>query len=446
MIDKHVMLDEAPATAFHRRLTLLTGGGPFCDGYILGIIAIALAVLSPQLRLNAVWDGLIGSSALIGIFFGGIVFGYVTDLVGRRLMYTIDLVIFVVGSILQAVVQDAWQLFVLRLIMGMAIGADYPIATALLAEFTPKRLRGPLLATLVGGWWVGYAVSFVVGYILLKAGVSWRVMLASSLVPAALVLLLRIGTPESPRWLLSKGRRAEAVAVAKKYVGATDIEDEAAPQTDYFRIFRGGYLRRTIFVSLFWICQTLPGFAIYTFDPQLMASIKMSDPYLGTVIISVVSLVGVAPAIFLVNSWGRRPVLIWPFLLCGLALLALGVFAGMPPLLAALLFVVFSILSAGSSVLQYVYPNELFPTEVRATGVGFATAMSRIGASIGTFLLPVMLSAWGITPSMIVFAAVCGLGLVISLLWAPETKGMSLLDASLEQLPAAAPRPARGSS
>lgn len=440
MSETRVMMDEAPATGFHHKLTFLTAGGPICDGYILGIISIALALLGPELHLTAVWEGLIGASALIGIFIGGIVFGYVTDLVGRRVMYTIDLAVFVVASVLQAFVGQAWELFALRLILGLAIGADYPIATALLAEFVPRRQRGPLLSTLVGGWWVGYAASFVVGFILLRAGVSWRIMLATSVVPSLIVLVLRIGTPESPRWLLSKGRREEALAIVRKFSGATDIEEEPTPKTNYLRIFQGAYLRRTLFVSLFWICQTLPGFAIYTFSPQLLSSVHLSDPYLGTLLISVVSLVGVAPAIFLVNTWGRRPVLIWPFLVCGLALLVLGVLAHMPAPLVALLFIIFSIFSAGSSVLQWVYPNELFPTEVRATGVGFATAMSRIGASIGTFLLPVMLAAWGITPSMLIFAGVCGLGLVISLAWAPETKGMSLLETSADE-PSAVSRP-----
>jgi putative MFS transporter len=82
------------------------------------------------------------------------------------------------------------------------------------------------------------------------------------------------------------------------------------------------------------------------------------------------------------------------------------------------LFIIFAMFNAGSSVLQWVYPNELFPSEVQATGIGFATAMSRIGAAGGTFALPVMLSAWELGPAMIVFAAICGIGLLVSIPWA----------------------------
>jgi putative MFS transporter len=108
-------------------------------------IGVALTQAEAPLGLGSVETGLIGASALVGIFFGGLVFGYVTDRIGRQTMYTLDLVLLIVGSLLCLLIQEAWQLMALRFLLGVAIGADYPIATSLLVEFVPRRGRGFLL-------------------------------------------------------------------------------------------------------------------------------------------------------------------------------------------------------------------------------------------------------------------------------------------------------------
>jgi putative MFS transporter len=114
----------------------------------------------------------------------------------------------------------------------------------------------------------------------------------------------------------------------------------------------------------------------------------------------------------------------------GLSLLVLGVWADTPPLVVILCFLVFAFFHAASSVLQMLYPSEIFPTEIRATGIGFAAGMSRIGAAIGTFLLPVGLSSWGIGPMMLMGAGVCLVGLLVSVMWAPETTGLELSEST----------------
>ena len=188
-------LDDAPFSAFHRRIAIYSCGGPFCDGYILGIIAAALGPLSSEIGLTAGWQGIVGAAALVGMFVGGLVFGYLTDLLGRRVMYSADLLVLIVASAAQYWVHGAVSLLVLRFILGLAVGADYPIASALLSEFAPRRQRGMLLAAMIGAWWLGYTIAFIAGYALGNEGLSWRWMLASSAIPAALVSLLRWGTP-----------------------------------------------------------------------------------------------------------------------------------------------------------------------------------------------------------------------------------------------------------
>jgi putative MFS transporter len=424
-------IDEAPFQSFHRRLTLYSCGGPFCDGYILGIIAIALAPLAVDIGLTEPWKGLIAAASLVGMILGGSVFGFLTDLVGRQVMYTIDLMVFVIASAAQYWVHDPWTLFVLRFVLGLAVGADYPIACALMVEFAPRRSRGAALSAMIGAWWLGYTVSFVAGYVLAHFGVSWRWMLASSAVPAGIVALLRLGTPESPRWLVAKGRSSEAQALVKKHLGDDyALEETPASKTRYGSIFERPYGRRTLFVCLFWSCQVIPVFGIYTFAPDLLRALGMQDPNLGTAIVSLFFLAGVIPTLFLVDRVGRRPLLIIPFAVTAITLVVLSFAPKHSSILITACFVVFAAFNAGSSVVAWVYPSELFPTDIRATALGFTTAISRVGAAVCTFLVPYALQRLGVGGLMQLFAGICAIGWAVSMRMAPETRGLSLAEAS----------------
>jgi putative MFS transporter len=251
-------LDDAPLNMFHWRLAFYSGGGPFLDGYILSIIGVAMVQAAPELQLSPSWQGLIGASALIGIFFGGFLGGWLTDKFGRQVLYTLDLVLIIVCSVAQFWVESAFSLFVLRILIGVAVGADYPIATALLAEFAPRRYRGPLLGGLIASWFAGAAVAYFIGELLLGTSPDgWRWMLASAALPATGFVLMRHGTPESPRWLSRKGRHAEAVAVIRRVYGH-DIQSNAVPQSseesvlDTNALFYSTYSGRLFFVTTFW--------------------------------------------------------------------------------------------------------------------------------------------------------------------------------------------------
>jgi putative MFS transporter len=423
--------DDAPLSAFHRRIAIYSCGGPFCDGYILGIIAVALSPLSADMGLTTAWQGSIAAASLVGMFLGSAVFGYLTDLIGRRVMYSIDLAVLIVASAAQFWASGPWSLLALRLVLGLAVGADYPIASALLSEFAPRRQRGMLMSAMIGAWWLGYTVSFIAGYAFAAHGVSWRWMLASSALPAAIISLLRLGTPESPRWLLSKGRHAEARAVVERYIGGQyELEEAPRRDTSFIAIFQGPYLGRTLFVCTFWSCQVVPAFAIYTFAPVLLRAFGSPDPDFGAAILSLFFLAGAVPAILLVDRIGRRPLLTIPFAITGLTLLLLAMLPSSAGAAIAICFIVFAFFNSGSSVLQWVYPTELFPTEIRATALGFATAISRIGAAIGTFLFPIGLERLGASELMLIVALTCAIGWIVSVRFAPETRSLSLRVAS----------------
>lgn len=430
--------DERRTHRFQLRVAVCASGGKFVDGWILAVIGIALPLASLQLDMSPVWQGLIGASSLIGIFIGGLLFGWMTDALGRRRMFTLTLSIFLIFSILQFFTMDPVWLFVTRTVMGISVGADYAIAGALIAEFSNKDRRGPYLAGMLVWWYVGFSVSAVAALIALgiwgESDLMWRLMLASSFLPALIMLFIRLGLPESPRWLASKGRHAEAERIADRYLSAevkADIDNEAPGSTGFATLFsREGY-KKTLFTSLFWMAQVTPFFALYTFLPKVLDALQLDlDASWGEIIMYLVLLVGSAAGALSINKMGRRRMLIVPFAVTGVALLVLGVWPGAPAPIVVLCIVVFALFNSASSALQMLYPSEIFPTGIRASGVGFAASMSRIGSAVGTFLLPIILVKGGIAPVMITCAVVLFGGMIVSILWAPETTGKKLTESS----------------
>ena len=430
------LIDDGPLTAFHKRLTLFSAGGPFLDGYALTIIGIALVSMKPQFALDSVDIGMIGAAALVGIFIGGIVFGYVTDRVGRKVMYVADLVGLVSVSIASAFVAEVWQLVALRFVLGVAIGADYPIASSLLAEFIPSRYRGRLLGSLFVVWAAGAAAAAAIGWALSALGPdAWRYMLASPAVFGLITLLLRAGTPESPRWLISKGRLDEARQVCQRVWGPsadiTQIPDEPAP-TRYTSIFGGVYLRRIVFVGVFFTAHVIPLFAVYTFGPDIMTEIGIGHDniYLAELLISVLFLVGGIPGLLLVDRIGRKPLLIYTFAIMSAAFVFMAVNPGAPAVLLFAALALYAVTSGACNFIEIIYPNELFPTAVRATATGTVVAISRVGSAVSTFVLPMVLTGSGLAGVMWLLAGVNIAGLVVTALLGEETRGRSLSETS----------------
>ncbi|WP_425604919.1 MFS transporter [Actinomycetospora termitidis] len=429
-------LEDAPLSRFHKKLALFSSGGPFLDGFVLSIIGIALVQASPALGLSSSAEGLVGAAALIGIFLGGFLGGWLTDIFGRHHLFTIDLIAIIGLSAAQFFVTEAWQLIVLRLLIGVAVGADYPIATSLLAEFSPRKYRGPLLGAFVTMWFVGAAAAYLVGEALLSVDGGWRWMLASAALPGLIIVVCRIGTPESPRWLVQKGRLDEAAAVMRKVFGPQATLDDIEPDTEgtvgLGALLRSGYGKRMAFITLFWTASIVPLFAIYAFGPKILGALSLGDSAdtVGAAVISVMFLVGCVLSLLLVNRIGRRPLILHSFVWAGLAMLALGLFPDAPVAVVMGLFVAYAIFIGGSQILQWIYPNELFPTEIRGSAVGLASSLSRIGAAVGTYLVPLSLAGLGIGPTMVIGAVITLLGFVVSWAWAPETRNLSLSQAS----------------
>jgi len=177
---------------------------------------------------------------------------------------------------------------------------------------------------------------------------------------------------------------------------------------------------------MMWLLQVVPLFAIYTFAPVVLQALHIgSASLLGSIAITAAFLAGSVIALPLIESWGRRNLCIAGFALSVLAFAAVTI--GRPAVVVPA-FVLYAVAIGAAAGLELVYPSELFPTAVRAGATGFAAAVSRVGAFLGTFALPLALGRWGVVPVMWACAGISAAGLLLALVWAPETRG-SVLDA-----------------
>lgn len=428
---------KGPDKGFLARITSATAFGEGLDGYDLGVISVVLPLITKEFGMSPVEQGLIAASTLAGIFVGGPIFGYLTDRFGRRLIFVLDLIAFIVLGLLQLAVQDFMFLFVLRLLLGVAIGAEYAIGQTMLAEFVPKKGRGRRLSSLQAAWYGGFVLAVVIAYLLDGLGVDWRVILATGAVPGLATLLLRHGLPESPRWLASQGREDEAREIVDDKLGEDyyedeDLDEESESDASFKDLFAPELWRRTVFACTFFTCLVAPYFAIFTFAPEVFASLGLQDPKASIIGSNTVAFLGALAGMLVIEKVGRRPLLLTSFYVMVVTLGVIGAWGSAPAIVLVVCFVSFAFFNAISGDLTGVYPAEIFPSELRGSGVGFAAAVSRIGAAGGTFLLPVGIDHLGIGPSVLIGAGICVVGLVVTHLWAPETTELSLTESEGE--------------
>lgn len=437
-------LDDAPLSKFHVRTAIAGSAGPFSDGYILGIVAPALPLFVQGRDVSPLMNGLLGASALVGVFLGASFFGWLADRIGRRWLFLGNMIVVAVLSLTQIWIDSVTALLIIRLVLGLAVGSDYSVSPAIVAEFSPKRQRATLLAIGPSIFFTsGYVASFIVGAIFATSDNpdAWRWMLVSGAIPAVLIVLVRLGIPESPRWLAEHGQSDRALEIVRKHVDAHATLADIVPSrkggpsrsTTWKRLNEPRYRRRLIFVCTFWFCQVVPYYAVFTFLPSILESLSGGSGQLQTLAVNLFLLIGGVVGVILISRIGRRPFSIVSFLVLLTSTAALGVWVDAPIWYILAAFAFFALVSSAMSAIDVVYPNELFPTDIRGTAAGMAVAVSRVGSAIGTFLLPVGMAHFGVYSVSFMAAGVAAIGLLVCIFMAPETRGMSLSVASGEE-------------
>ncbi len=228
--------------------------------------------------------------------------------------------------------QNPTQLLVLRLLLGLVLGADYVVSKSLVTEHAPRRFRGRLMSLLAVAWAAGYVFAYLIGFLLHDLGPdAWRWMLVVSAVPALLVFGFRVGVPESPLWLTRHRRYADAAAIVARHLGPNVLPParvQSGPRRGIGVLFSKAYRRRTPVGVLFYVCQVIPFFALGTFSPQVMGALWVTDKLTAGALYHVFLLAGAIVGLLLVDRIGRRPFLIGSFIVGGALLGSLILLSG----------------------------------------------------------------------------------------------------------------------
>ncbi len=440
----YTALDTAEVKRIHYKITALSAVGVFLDGFDISIIGVALTLMINEPAFayanSPLGKGLMAASTTIGMLVGAVVFGYVTDKRGRRFMYMWDMIVFVIFTAAISVAFNYWSLFIFRVILGLAIGADYSISTTIISEFSPKQSRGKLLAVNVSAWWVGSAVAFVIGYALLPLGLdAWRWMFAIGIIPAMIVLVLRRSVPESPRWLANVGRSDMAELVVKEVTGKMQELKVEAKKASLSTLFNKKYLRATLFVAVFGFSYDVAFYGIGLFTPTILTifGLDHSEALLGSAIFATIAVLGSLLCIATVDKWGRKTVTILGFAGMTLSLLVLTIVAiniprsafavGRYAITIVCMYALFQLTQTwGPGGTDFIFPQELFPTSIRATGQGWGTSVSRIGAILGLIGFPQLLAFAGLGYGLVLFLVFSVVGLLATVFLGVETKGRAL--------------------
>ncbi len=466
-------LDQARMTPLHRRFWLLAGLGIMLDGFDFFIIGVANPLIKEDFGATAWQTGLVSAAAIVGAIFGAAFLGPLGDKLGRRRIFKYDLVMFVVFSIGCMFAWDLWSLIAFRFLLGIAIGLDYPIAASFLAEILPQRNRGRWLVSAFSLQAVGMLLGAIVGVgvlLVLPDVSSWRWMLGFGIVPALIIIWLRRSVPESPRWLAQNGEEAEAARIVEELaqvpVVVTDtdrvrVEEPSEGIQALFqpRLFKRDMIRRTAFTSIPWFLMDIATYGVGIFTPTLLAALALAGPDAtfiaddiasteGTALLDVFLVLGFGVAILTVERLGRVRLQLIGFGFMTVALVVLGVASALPGggnehlALVFLGFALFNFfMNAGPNATTYALPAEVFPSDVRAAGHGFAAGAAKLGAAVGVFFFPILLEAVGQPALLLGLAGVCVIAFAVTFALRIEPAGKSLDEITGQQAAALKARP-----
>ncbi|MDR1496450.1 MAG: MFS transporter [Clostridiales Family XIII bacterium] len=423
------------------KILLVVGVGWMFDAMDQGMVSGVIASIGTDWELTTGQLGLLGSAGTLGMIAGAALSGMAADRFGRRTVIMWTLLIFSIGSMLSGLAVNYSMLIVFRFVTGFGLGGELPVASTLVSEYSPVKHRGRNVVILESFWAWGWIAASLVAYLAIPV-FGWRAAFFIGAVPAIFAAVIRFATPESPRYLLQRGRLTEADTLVRNleeeagitYEGETLCDTEGTKPSmlrSIGSLWSKEHLRATVVLWVIWFGINLGyyGFVLWTPSFLVAQGLDLVKSFQFTLIMCFAQLPGYLAAALLIEKIGRKPVL--TIFMAGTALAAwLFGHAGTPEQsLAAGCLLYFFALGAWGCV--YSYTPELYPTKVRGVGTGWAAAFGRIGAFLAPLIVPALYALFGeeqgfVAVFVVLTATFLAVALVV-LIFGVETKGKSLV-------------------
>lgn len=423
------VLDQAKYSKFYRVLIWTTAMGAFLDVYTTTNFGGSAFAIRTYFGISGKFFGfLIGVSFFMGLV-GALVLGSLTDRVGRRVIFLLDMIIIILGSIVGALATTVSGLYANRILIGFGVGGDFAAALTLLSEYAPKDQRGKM----IGSFFImmqisaaiGVGLSTILAYIIGASNpMLFRIMLATGVVPGVIGIVLRARTPESPRWLAMKGKLDEAAESIKKSVGIqvhAEALAAASPKADtktrvnnLKQVFSPKYVRVLLGIIVLSLLPTFIIVSLTSLNPIIFAALGLSGdqsllfsmPFYLSLIFGAVAYRGLS------DKMGRRKLFLYGSLPMGISIIIAGLAISYIPVVVVMEFI-FGFCQGIWFCLGIGWAIEIYPTELRGTVGGFQTAINRLGLFIGVSIAPIVIAAIGDRGLFLLFGPLNLIGIIL---------------------------------
>lgn len=378
---------------FQRKLMWICGLGWAADAMEVLLIAYVLPAAGTEWGLTNAQKGLLGTAIFLGMLAGAWFWGRLSDLVGRKIGFVGTVAIDSVFGLASAFSPSFIWLLILRMLTGFGVGGTLPVDYSIFAEYLPARKRGRYLVLLEAFWALGAILAAGLAWLIVPR-LGWRALLAVSALPGLIIFFIRRHVPESPRYLLVNGKPDEARDVLQLVARENGVQMgefklqamQPAPRTKVSDLLRPALRRTTLLLWLIWFAISLGYYGVFTWLPGFFRAQGMTllPVYQNAFILALAQLPGYFSAAYLVEKWGRRRTLAF-------YLVASGAFTYLFAVVTSLTWVVamgvwMSFFSLGAWGALYAFTPEAYPTNLRGTGMGVASGMTRIAGAIAPTL------------------------------------------------------------
>ena len=443
-------LERLPMTRYQRMIFLIIASAWLFDSMDLAAMTFILGSIKAELGLSTAQAGFLASSSFAGMFIGAGVAGVLSDRFGRKPIFQISMIAWGVGSLLCGLSRDYEELILSRVLLGIGMGMELPIALALVSEIVPSNVRGKYGAILEGFLPIGFVTAGTLIYFILPS-VGWRGVFIWLAVPAVFLLVIRRYVPESPRWLESRARYDDAEKTISKMeskvrsalgrelppVTSIALADDNSAQgmlATLGELWSPAYAKRTFMLWVVWFFTLLGYYGLTSWLGALLqqSGYDVTKSVMYTVVMSSAGIPGFFFAAWLLEAIGRKKSAVLMLLGSAVAAYFYGQFAAMrlPIEQIVMAGLALQFFMFGMWCVIYAYTPELYPTRARATGAGIASSVGRLGSIIGPVGIGMILPITGQSGVFAIGAGCFVISAITIALLGTETKGKLLEEVS----------------